>query len=155
MRLLLSNEQNKIDCNTIYEDIIIKAINICLEEEGITDTSNFEVSITFVDNESIKNLNKEYRNIEKETDVLSFPQYESIKEINKLSEIICLGDIVISLEKAIEQAQEYNHSFERELIYLVVHSMYHLMGYDHIEENDKKIMRKKEELTMNKLKILR
>ena len=89
-------------------------------------------------------MNKEYRNIDKETDVLSFPMFlkEEIEEkiINKqLEHEEVLGDIVISIERVIQQSEEYGHSFERELSYMVVHSFYHLMGYDHIQEEDKKI----------------
>ena len=95
----------------------------------------------------LKRLNNEYRNIDKETDVLSFPMFEKteIPEMKKCQYEEALGDIVISIERVKEQAVEYGHSFERELAYMIVHGFYHLMGEDHIEENDKLIMREKEE----------
>ena len=110
--------------------------------------------------ENIKEINKKYRNIDKETDVLSFPMFEK----EELDEIIknkkfknedILGDIIISVEKVQEQAKEYGHSFERELSYMIVHGFYHLMGYDHIKEEDKKIMRPKEEKILKDLQIIR
>ena len=109
----------------------------------------------------IRVLNKEYRNIDKETDVLSFPMFEKyeideiIKKGKKLLVKETIGDIIISVEKVKEQAKEYGHSFERELSYMLVHGFYHLMGYDHIEEEDKKIMRPKEEKILEDLNILR
>ena len=104
--------------------------------------------------------NNEFRKIDKETDVLSFPMFEKseIDDIIKKQDFNTkdiLGDIIISVDRVKEQAEEYGHSFERELAYMVVHSFYHLMGYDHMEENDKKIMRKKEEDVLNILKIER
>ena len=108
----------------------------------------------------IKRINKEYRNIDKETDVLSFPMFqkEEIEGLIKKKENIVtdiLGDVVISIPRVYEQAEEYNHSFERELSYMVVHGFYHLMGYDHMEEEEKKIMRQKEENVLQKLNITR
>ena len=110
--------------------------------------------------QNIRKINKEYRNIDKETDVLSFPMFEKDEldkkiENNDFEYEDVLGDIVISIEKVKEQAEEYGHSFERELSYMLVHGFYHLMGYDHIEEKDKKIMRPKEEKILNELKITR
>ena len=103
---------------------------------------------------NIKTINKEFRNIDKETDVLSFPMFEKEEIKNVKSKIPdVLGDIVISIDKVKNQAKEYGHSFERELSYMVVHGFYHLMGYDHIEEKDKIEMRKKEENILNKLDI--
>ena len=108
----------------------------------------------------IRKINKEYRNIDKETDVLSFPMFEK----NELDEMVkkqnnqvpeTIGDIVISIDRVKEQAQEYGHSFERELAYMVVHGFYHLMGYDHMVEDDKKIMREKEEHVLSLLEINR
>ena len=106
---------------------------------------------------NIRKLNKEYRNIDKETDVLSFPMFEKseIPSLKNLEYEETLGDIVISIERVKEQAIEYGHSFERELSYMVVHGFYHLMGEDHIEEKDKIIMREKEEKVLNELKIYR
>ena len=110
--------------------------------------------------ENIRNINKEYRNTDKETDVLSFPMFEQeeIKEIiNSKQHLVedVLGDIVISVKKVQEQAIEYGHSFKRELSYMLVHGFYHLMGYDHIKEEDKKEMRPKEEKILQDLNIIR
>ena len=105
----------------------------------------------------IQKLNREYRQIDKATDVLSFPMFEKdeIKSLENLEFEETLGDIVISIERVEEQAKEYGHSFERELAYMVVHGFYHLMGEDHMNEEEKAIMRAKEENVLNKLKIVR
>lgn len=148
-----------IEENKEYEATIKKVVEKCFEEEGISD-SKLCLTITLTTPENIKKINKEYRNIDKETDVLSFPMFEK----QELDEIIAkrkfehedvLGDIVISIARVEEQAKEYGHSFERELSYMVVHGFYHVMGYDHIKEEDKQKMRPKEEKILNALKILR
>ena len=118
------------------------------------------ISITLTNPKNIRNINREYRNVDKETDVLSFPMFEkdeiqAIIDTDEYEVDDVLGDIVISLEKVKEQAMEYGHSFERELAYMLVHGFYHLMGYDHIEEEDKAIMRPKEETILKKLNITR
>lgn len=145
--------------NENYEKVIEKVLEKCFVEEDIQD-SKLLVTVTLTTPENIKNINKKYRNIDKATDVLSFPMFEKDeldKKIkNKEFEFEdVLGDIVISIKKVEEQAKEYGHSFERELSYMVVHGFYHIMGYDHIEEEDKKMMRPKEEKILNELKILR
>lgn len=148
-----------IEENKEYEATIKKVVEKCFEEEGIS-ASKLCLTITLTTPENIKKINKEYRNIDKETDVLSFPMFEK----QELDEIIAkrkfehedvLGDIVISIARVEEQAKEYGHSFERELSYMVVHGFYHVMGYDHIKEEDKAIMRPKEEYVLNKLNITR
>lgn len=145
--------------NTEYENIILKVLKKCFEIEHLPE-EKLLVSVTLTTPENIKKLNKEFRNIDKETDVLSFPMFEK-EEIDYLIENKnwsyedILGDMVISLQKVQEQAIEYGHSFERELSYMVVHSFYHLMGYDHIKEEDKKIMRPKEEYVLNILNLNR
>lgn len=148
-----------IEENKEYEATIKKVVKKCFEEEGIS-ASKLCLTITLTTPENIKKINKEYRNIDKETDVLSFPMFEK----QELDEIIAkrkfehedvLGDIVISIARVEEQAKEYGHSFERELSYMVVHGFYHVMGYDHIKEEDKQKMRPKEEKILNALKILR
>lgn len=142
-----------------WESIVKKVLNKCFEEEGLLD-SKLIITITFTTPEEIRKINKKYRKIDRATDVLSFPMFEKeeldekIKNKNFLYEDV-LGDIIISIEKVREQAEEYGHSFERELSYMLVHGFYHLMGYDHIEEEDKKIMRPKEEKILNELKITR
>lgn len=140
-----------------YEDIIEKVIKECYKTENLLN-SNLYVSITLTDSKHIKEINQKYRNIDKETDVLSFPMFESeelLEKTKKNENIDILGDMVISVEKIKIQSQEYGHSFEREFAYIIVHSFYHLMGYDHIKESDKKIMREKEENILKKLNITR
>jgi len=125
-----------------------------------------QIDISFVDKQEIKKLNKEYRNIDKETDVLSFPtlnlkpmQQINIKDykddIDPKTKHLMLGDIIICEAVAKEHAEEYGHSFEREVCYLTVHGFLHLLGYDHMEEDDKKIMRALEEAVLKKYKITR
>ena len=131
----------------------------CFKEEKI-ENSKLIITITLTNPQNIQEINKEFRNIDKATDVLSFPMFEKeeLEEKIKLQDFKyedMLGDIVISIDKVEEQAKEYEHSFERELSYMIVHGFYHLMGYDHIEEGDKKIMRPKEEKILQELKITR
>lgn len=148
-----------IEENKEYEKVIDKVLTKCFEEEKLQD-SKLYITVTLTNPENIKEINKEYRNIDRATDVLSFPMFqkdeleEKIKN-NDFEHEDILGDLVISIDKVKEQAVEYGHSFERELSYMLVHGFYHLMGYDHIEEEDKKIMRPKEEKILNDLKILR
>lgn len=160
-----------IDTNDEYEKTIKKVVDKCFEVENLQNT-NLYMSITLTNPEEIKTINKQYRNINKATDVLSFPMFEKEEldtmvqdsakkdqvddtenDENQVRDI--LGDIVISIQKVQEQAKEYGHSFERELSYMVVHGFYHLMGYDHMVEDDKKQMRAKEENILEKLNISR
>lgn len=147
------NDQDKIEIPEEIEDILEQVILETLNHEKIDKFC--EISILFVDNGKIRDLNRDYRDNDKETDVLSFPQYESIEEINGEGEFILLGDVVISLEKAFEQSKEYGHSFIREISYLTVHSILHLLGYDHMKDGEKKIMRDKEEAILEELEIFR
>lgn len=147
-----------------YESTIKDVVKECFKTEKLEDT-NLYISITLTNLEEIEKLNKQYRNIDRATDVLSFPMFEKdeLKEfIHKSTQVgeqniqaDILGDVVISIPRVYEQAEEYGHSFERELSYMVVHGFYHLMGYDHIEEQDKSIMREKEETILSKLGITR
>ena len=125
----------------------------CLELEGI-DQERTEISVTFVEAEEIRELNRDYRDNDKVTDVLSFPQFDDLNDIPDFGEI-CLGDVVICKERAEEQAEEFGHSVEREIIYLFTHSILHLLGYDHMEEEEKKEMRAREEEVMTHLGIER
>ena len=134
-------------------DKIEEAAKVCLELEGV-DINQAEISLTFADMEQIQQLNREYRGVDSVTDVLSFPQFESCDDFPKKGEII-MGDVVICTEKAMLQAEEFGHSPEREIIYLFTHSLLHLMGYDHMEENEKHIMRQKEETVMNRIDLRR
>lgn len=155
--------------NKEYQELTEKVIQKCFEVEKINPTSLY-ICVTFTTPKNIRQANKQYRDIDKETDVLSFPMFEQ-EELDKMiknhtleewkqdieNEVLqeILGDIIISIERVKEQAKEYGHSFERELAYMVVHGFYHLMGYDHIELSDRKIMREKEENILNKLQITR
>ena len=142
-----------------YEDIINRVVGECFKTENLIDSKMY-INIILTTSENIKEYNKKYRNIDKETDVLSFPMFEKDELNEKINNkdfqtIDVLGDMIISIPKVEEQAKEYGHSFERELAYMVVHSFYHLMGYDHMVEEDKTEMRAKEENVLNKLKITR
>ena len=142
-----------------YDEVIKKVLSQCFKEENMED-SNLCVTVTLTTPKRIQEINRQYRNIDKATDVLSFPMFEkdeldNIIKNEKFENEDILGDIIISVEKVKEQAIEYGHSFERELSYMVVHGFYHLMGYDHIEDDDRKIMRAKEEKILEKLKISR
>ncbi len=142
-----------------YEEIVDKVFAKCFEEEQLQNTKLY-ITVTFTSPQNIQKINQEYRNIDKATDVLSFPMFErqEIEENIKgksLQHEDILGDIVISIPKVEEQAKEYGHSFERELSYMLVHGFYHLMGYDHMEEEDKKEMRAKEEKILGTLNISR
>ena len=142
-----------------WEDIVKKVFDKCFEEEGLQD-SKLYITVTFTNPENIQKINQQYRNINRPTDVLSFPMFQKEELDNKIQEKEfqyqdILGDIVISIPKVEEQAKEYRHSFERELSYMLVHGFYHLMGYDHMEEEDKKVMRAKEEKVLETLNILR
>lgn len=149
-----------VEENEELKEFVKNVVQICFKVENLFDL-NFYLSVTLTTPNQIHTLNKEYRNIDKETDVLSFPMFEK----NEIDEIVekrtknivpeALGDIVISLERVKEQAEEYEHSFERELSYMIVHGFYHIMGYDHIEEKDKQIMRPKEETVLTILKQTR
>ena len=142
MTVIITNEQDKIEIPTDWEQKINEVAAICLREEQIPQEA--EVDLLFVDNEAIREMNREYRDKDSATDVLSFPMYEADEEIDEEEEIL-FGDIVISLERAQEQCQEYGHSLEREVMYLLVHGLLHLAGYDHMEEEEKKEMRAQEE----------
>lgn len=147
MNLLITNNTNEnIDMNDKLYDVV-KAV---LDNEGLS--VDYEVSITFVDKDEIHKLNREYRKVDRPTDVLSFPMNEEflIEGVDSM-----LGDIVICMDIAKDQAKEYGHSLDREIMYLTCHSMLHLLGYDHIEEDDKKIMRGKEKEVMKKLGVFK
>ena len=150
-------EYIKIKEKDEYSELIEKVLNTCFKEEGLSN-SNLYISITLTDEENIRKINKEYRDIDKPTDVLSFPMFqkEEIAEIVNEKEIeYVLGDTIICIPIVEKQAIEYVHAFEIEFAYMLVHSFYHLLGYDHIIEEDKKEMRKKEENILTKLNILR
>ena len=130
-----------------------EAAEICVGEEGL-DPHFCEVSFSFADEEEIRRLNAAYRDKDAVTDVLSFPQYDDLRELDNEEEI-CLGDVVICGRVARRQAEEYGHSYDRELLYLFVHSILHLLGYDHMEEEEKRQMRIREEYVMEKIGLTR
>lgn len=144
----INNRQDKYDITEEMENLIERVIKEVLKIEGKTD--DYEVSISFVDNNEIKVLNRDFRGVDIETDVLSFP----IEDKFDFSTPI-LGDIIISMEKADEQAKEYGHTIDREVAYLIAHSMFHLIGYDHMNDEEKTIMRDKEKQVMRNLKIFK
>lgn len=166
--LYIDNRQDIIEVNENLEKDIESIIEYTLKEEKVN--IKYEISIIFVDNDEIREINKEMRNIDKATDVLSFPMLDYTKgnvfkdeytttdkfspsDFNEGS--LVLGDMAISLEKALEQSEEYGHSFQREVCYLVVHSILHLLGYDHMEDEEKNIMRKREEEILGNFSINR
>lgn len=138
-----------------YNGLIDMVLGECFKEENLLD-SKLYISVILTNPDEIQKMNKEYRKIDKTTDVLSFPMYErdEIPHLNKEIEEP-IGDIVISVERVRKQAKEYEHSFERELSYMLVHGFYHIMGYDHMEEMEKKEMRAKEDVILNRLKIVK
>ena len=146
MEFYIDNRQRAVSINEGIHAIIEKVLIESLSVEGIG--TDYEISISFVNNEEIRELNLKYRGIDKETDVLSFPIED---EFGK--GLVLLGDIIISVEKALEQSEEYGHSLERELAYLTCHSMFHLMGYDHMDKEEKQEMRAKEEEVFKNLSI--
>lgn len=154
-KVYITNKQSTVKIPSGLRILIRRCCNAVLEAEGFSQ--NAEISVSFVDNTQIKQLNTEYRNKPSETDVLSFPLGENgIYDINNETGAALLGDIVISMEKAIEQANSYGHSLQREVAFLTVHSMYHLLGYDHEQGGMQAVkMREKEEAALIKLGLPR
>ena len=150
MNLIFSDE--RMPGQTVI-DHMTQAAELCLRGENL-DPDQVEISVTFVSSEEIHELNKIYRDKDAVTDVLSFPQYDTLDDV-KTEGILCLGDVVICPEQALLQADEYGHSGERELVYLFVHSVFHLLGYDHIEDEDKNEMRTQEERIMSQIGLVR
>ncbi|MDW7669782.1 MAG: rRNA maturation RNase YbeY [Bacillota bacterium] len=147
MEVLIDNRQKTRKIENQNIELINRAVKACLIEENIN--SNVEVSLSFVNNKEIKELNMKYRGKDYSTDVLSFPLNEGVEDL------IILGDIIISIDKVIQQSEEFNHSFERELTYLIIHGMFHLLGYDHLKEEDKIIMRNKEKKIIKELELFK
>ena len=146
MIIQISNRQDDFQIDDELTSDIEKSIRICLLQELNDD--NYEISLSFVSESEIRKLNSDYRDKDSVTDVLSFPLDDDFAIQTNL-----LGDIIICCKRAIEQAKEYNHSIKREIVYLVVHSMFHLLGYDHIDESDRIIMRNKEKLALKEIGI--
>lgn len=135
------------------EDRLAEAAACVMEAEEVCG-DRAEISLTMVSPEEIRELNRDYRDVDSVTDVLSFPQFEGKEDLPEEGEI-CLGDVVICEDKVREQAAEYGHSYEREFTYLFVHSLLHLLGYDHMNDEEKAVMRNKEEEVMNRLDLRR
>ena len=153
MEIILSSMPENMEIDMEIVNTVRKAAYTVSE---LYELNNAEVSITFTDNEHIHEINRDYRNVDRPTDVISFALNEGDEpEIECGAPINVLGDIIISVEKAIEQAKDYGHSIEREVAFLTVHGMLHLLGYDHIEEDDRKEMRREEDFVMEKLGINR
>lgn len=155
MNILVNNGTELTDA---LMDAFTGTAEACLELEredtGLDsfDPENVEISLSFVSMDEIRQLNRDYRGVDRPTDVLSFPMIENFEDYEEMlggfGEALLLGDVVICLDKALQQAEEYGHSKEREIVYLFVHSVLHLLGYDHMTEEDKREMRAREEAVM-------
>lgn len=158
VEFILENETDE----EISEQQINELNRVCCEIMK-NEECNFdaEISFTFTDNEGIRKINRDYRNIDRPTDVLSFPMLEfgddeTDVEYETEDGLVLLGDIVISIERAKEQAQEFGHSLRRELAFLTAHSMLHLLGYDHVDDPvGEKMMIEKQDIALNALGITR
>lgn len=150
IRVIISNSQKEVKIPTGLRMLVRRCCNAVLRMENFQGAA--EVSVTFANNEQIHELNKMHRNVDAPTDVLSFPMGEDGKyDIDPATNAKILGDIVISMEKAVEQADRFGHTLQREVGYLTAHSMLHLLGHDHEEPLEKVHMREKEELVMTQL----
>lgn len=159
-------EECEVPFDFDYQALAERVVAFCLEHEHFPYEA--EVNLTLTDNEGIHELNREYRQIDRPTDVLSFPmlsyeqagdfsflEEESDDDFNPDSGEVMLGDIVISVDKVLEQAESYGHSPRREIAFLIVHSMLHLFGYDHIEAEDAAVMEPKQRQILEEMEILR
>ena len=148
VKVVITNDQKTVKVPKGLRLLIRRCCTAVLVMEEFKEDA--EVSVKIVDNEQIRELNKQYRNIDKETDVLSFPltDFEGGEEPPADEPLISLGDIVLSLEKTAAQAEEFGHGFEREAAFLCVHSMLHLLGYDHVkdEKEDAEMRRRQREI---------
>ncbi len=165
--ILWDDDQDKVIVDDRFYNLMEEIVKYSLSEEGVNIP--WELSITLVDNEAIREINNEYRSMDKATDVLSFPMLsypeglvfsefyagKSFGDQDLDGDQLVLGDIVISLERALAQSKEYSHSFLREACYLTVHSILHLLGYDHMNPGDKKRMRAREEDILKKFDMTR
>ena len=148
MEIYYDDRQDHIIITDEIKNLIEKSIAAVLKVENLDE--NVEVSVSFVGDEEIRDLNRDYRGVDKSTDVLSFPMDDEFIIDNRI-----LGDVIINTRRVMEQAEELGHSEERELSYLTVHSILHLLGYDHMEDEDKREMREREKLAMKELSIYR
>ena len=148
MEVYYDDRQDDIKITDEIKNLIEKSIAAVLKVENLHE--NVEVSVSFVGDEEIRALNRDYRGVDKSTDVLSFPMDDEFIIDNRI-----LGDVIINTRRVMEQAEELGHSDEREISYLTVHSILHLLGYDHMDDEDKKEMREREKLAMKELSIYR
>ena len=157
--VFFENTQDKLPVNDALQELVQKVADTALEHESFN--KKCEISVLFVDDEQIKEINNDFRKIDSATDVLSFPMlaFDGSKVIESVGDsylgTVVLGDIVLSLERAKVQAEEYGHSYEREIGFLVCHSILHLLGYDHEDEKERTVMREKEEAILEKIGLTR
>lgn len=154
-KVIITNEQKEVKIPTGVRLLVRRCCNAVLLYEDFKEPA--EVSVTFVDDERIHSLNKEYRDVDSSTDVLSFPLGENgVYDKNNDTGALLLGDIVISIPTAVRQAKTYGHSLQREIGFLTVHSMLHLLGYDHVNGGMEEVrMREKEERVLTELGLKR
>lgn len=155
LRVIIDNQQNVMKIPTGVRMLVRRCCKAVLANEGFTDSA--EISVTFVDDDTIHSLNKKHRNIDKSTDVLSFPMGEDGEyDINLDTGAKVLGDIIISIEHAYAQAEKYGHTLQREIGFLTVHSLLHLLGYDHENGGLEAVkMREKEEAVLTRVGLKR
>ena len=155
IKVIITDAQKEVKIPTGTRMLVRRCCNAVLKNENFEGSA--EISVRFVNNDEIHNLNKEFRNVDRSTDVLSFPLGENGEyDINNDTGAKMLGDIVISMETAFEQSKEYGHSFEREIAFLTVHSMLHLLGYDHVNGGLEAMrMREKEEIVLAQIGLPR
>ena len=159
IQILWEIEEYESDIDSALQKTLSDIIVYAMKTEHFT--GDYEVSLSVVSADQIRELNANFRQIDRITDVLSFPMYEreELDEIEEKKEYedyeVNIGDIVLCYDRAVEQAKEYGHSLKREICYLVTHSIFHLLGYDHIEEEEKQMMRTREEQVLSHFHILR
>lgn len=156
MIIYFENDQDKVELGEYIEKRLHDALNVVAKLHDISDDA--EIDVTIVDDAAIHEINRDYRGIDRPTDVISFALDDNLEdsdepELIDAPEEHLLGDIIISAETAQRQGEEFGHGLEREVLYLGVHSLLHLLGYDHIEPEDKKLMRAKEEEALRVLGI--
>lgn len=155
LRVIIDNQQNVMKIPTGVRMLVRRCCKAVLANEGFNESA--EISVTFVDDEMIHELNKKHRNIDKSTDVLSFPMGENGEfDTNLDTGAKILGDIIISIEHAFDQAEKYGHTLQREIGFLTVHSLLHLLGYDHENGGLEAVkMREKEEAVLTRIGLKR
>lgn len=154
MIIMMENDQDKVVLDEHLEKKLQDGLNVVARLHNLDEHT--EVDITIVDDEEIHTLNRDYRNVDRPTDVLSFALDEGEEEEPEIidgPDLHLLGDIIISAETAQRQGEEFGHGLEREIVYLAVHGLLHLLGYDHMVEEDKVIMRAKEEEALREIQL--